>query len=81
MTIRCQGPKITVLLNGALVTDANMKDFKSAKKNPDGSAVPPWLPNALAKMATKGRIGLQGAHGGVPAHFRNLKIKVIEAGR
>jgi hypothetical protein len=28
-------------------------------------------------MATKGRIGLQGAHGGIPTHFRNLKIKVL----
>ncbi len=78
MTIRCQGPAISVLLNGELVTDANMKDWKSGTKNPDGSDIPSWLPHPLAEMATKGRIGLQGAHGGIPTHFRNLKIHVID---
>jgi len=78
MTIRCQGPKVSVLLNGKLVTDANMKDWKSGKKNPDGSDIPDFEPRALAEMATKGRIGLQGAHGGIPTHFRNIKIKTLD---
>jgi hypothetical protein len=78
MTIRCQGPRITVLLNGVLVTDANMKDWKSGKQNPDGSAIPEFEPRPLAEMATKGHIGLQGAHGGIPSHFRNIKIKPLD---
>ena len=78
MTIRCQGPKISVLLNGELVTDMNMKDWKSGKKNPDGSDIAEFLPRPLAEMATKGRIGLQGAHGGIPTHFRNIKIKSLD---
>lgn len=78
MTIRCHGPVLTVLLNGEIVTDLNMQDWKSGKKNPDGSDIPSWLPRPLSEMATKGRIGLQGAHGGIPTHFRNLKIKPIE---
>jgi hypothetical protein len=78
MTIRCQGPAISVLLNGELVTDINLKDWKSGEKNPDGSDIPKWTPRPLSEMATKGRIGLQGAHGGIPAHFRNLKLKSIE---
>ena len=78
MTIRCQGPRITVLLNGELVTDMNMKDWKSGKKNPDGSDIADFEPRPLAEMGTKGRIGLQGAHGGIPTHFRNLKIKPID---
>ena len=78
MTIRCHGPAIKVWLNGELVTDLNMQDWKSAKTNPDGSDIPKWLSRPLAGLATKGRIGLQGAHGGIPAHFRNLKIKAIE---
>jgi hypothetical protein len=78
MTIRCQGPKISVLLNGVLVTDMNMKDWKSGKKNPDGSDIAEFEPRPLAEMATKGRIGLQGAHGGIPSHFRNLKIKSLD---
>ena len=32
----------------------------------------------LAEMATKGHVGLQGAHGGIPVHYRNIKIKSIE---
>ena len=78
MTIRCQGAAISVLLNGELVTGMNMRDWHSAKQNPDGSDIPAWLSRPLAEMATKGRIGLQGAHGGIPTHFRNLKIKPIE---
>jgi hypothetical protein len=78
MTIRCEGPKISVLLNGQLVTDMNMKDWKSGKKNPDGSDIVDFEPRPLAEMATKGRIGLQGAHGGIPSHFRNLKIKSLD---
>jgi hypothetical protein len=78
MTIRCQGPRISVLLNGELVTDINMKDWKSGKKAPDGSDIVDFEPRPLAEMATKGRVGLQGAHGGIPTHFRNIKIKPID---
>lgn len=78
MTIRCQGPMISVLLNGELVTDINMKEWKSGKKAPDGSDIVDFEPRPLAEMATKGRIGLQGAHGGIPTHFRNIKIKAID---
>ena len=78
MTIRCQGPHISVLLNGELVTDINMKDWKSGKKSPDGSDIVDFEPRPLAEMATKGHIGLQGAHGGIPTHFRNIKIKSLD---
>ena len=77
MTIRCQGPKISVLLNGELVTDVNMKEWTSGKKSPDGTDIVDFEPRPLAEMATKGRIGLQGAHGGIPTHFRNIKIKPL----
>ena len=78
MTIRAQGQHISVLLNGELITDLDMKDWNSGKKSPEGNDIPPWLPRPLAEMATKGRIGLQGAHGGIPTHFRNLKIKSLD---
>ena len=78
MTIRCQGPHIPVPLNGELVTDINMKDWKSGKKSPDGNDIVDFEPRPLAEMATKGRIGLQGAHGGIPTHFRNIKIKSLD---
>jgi hypothetical protein len=78
MTILCQGPHISVLLNGELVTDVNMKDWKSGKKSPDGTDIVDFEPRPLAEMATKGHIGLQGAHGGIPTHFRNIKIKPLD---
>ena len=78
MTITCKGPTIRVALNGEQVTKMDMKKWTSAKKNPDGSEIPPWLSKPLAELATKGHIGLQGKHGGVPIFFRNLKIKPID---
>jgi len=78
MTITCKGQTIYVLLNGEQVTEANMKGWTSAKKNPDGSNIPPWLSRPLAELATRGHIGLQGKHGGAPIYFRNVKIKQID---
>jgi len=78
MTITCAGPKISVMLNAEVVTEIDMKNWTSATKNPDGSEIPPWLSRPLAELPTKGHIGLQGKHGGVPIYFRNLKIKSLE---
>lgn len=78
MTITCKGPTIRVVLNGEQVTKIDLKKWTSAKKNPDGSEIPPWLSKPLAELATKGHVGLQGKHGGVPIYFRNLKIKAID---
>lgn len=78
MTVTCQGPKITIALNGEVVNVCDMKQFTSAKKNPDGSDVPPWLSRPMAELATKGYIGLQGKHGGAPIYFRNVKIKQLD---
>jgi hypothetical protein len=77
MTVVCQGPKITVLLNGEKVNECDMKKFTSAKTNPDGTEVPAWLSNPLSGLATKGRIGLQGKHAGAPIFFRNVKVMEI----
>ena len=77
-TITCQGRNIDVALNGETVTSMNMKLWKSATTNPDGSSIPPWLSNPLSKHPTKGRIGLQGKHAGAPIWFRNIKIKKLE---
>jgi len=43
MTIACKGPRISIVLNGELVTDIDMKKWTSATKNPDGSDIPAWL--------------------------------------
>jgi hypothetical protein len=78
MTITCKGPKISVMLNGVMVTQIDMKKWTSAEKNPDGTDIPPWLSKPMAELATVGHVGLQGKHGGVPIYFRNLKIKKLE---
>ncbi len=78
MTITCKGTRISVILNARLVTEIDMKKWTSAKKNPDGSDIPPWLGNPMAELPTKGHIGLQGKHGGAPIFFRNIKIKGID---
>ena len=78
MTIVCQGPKIRVALNGEWVNEIDLTRWTSAKKNPDGSDIPPWLSKPKAELPTKGHIGLQGKHGGAPIYFRNLKIKRLD---
>ncbi len=76
-TITCRGPMITVVLNGEKVTEMDMRKWTSAKTNPDGSEIPAWLSKPLAKLPTRGRIGLQGKHAGAPIYFRNIKIKAL----
>lgn len=78
MTVTCKGPIITVVLNGERVTKFDMRKWTSAKKNPDGSEIPPWLSRPKAKLATKGHIGLQGKHAGAPIYFRNLKLRELK---
>lgn len=77
VTVACKGPHLTVLLNDTLTVDADIKRWTSASKNPDGSDTPPFLARAMADMATKGRIGLQGKHGDAPVFFRNYRIGAL----
>jgi hypothetical protein len=80
MTITCLGPMIYVLLNGEQITKFDMRKWTSPTKNPDGTAIPPWLCDGrpTAEIPTYGHIGLQGKHGGAPIYFRNLKIKPLD---
>ncbi len=75
MTIVCRGPRVAVILNGEVVVEADLRNWTSAKTNPDGSEIPSWLSRPMAGLANKGRIGFQGQHGGAPIFFRNIKIK------
>ncbi len=74
MTVTCKGPMIYVVLNGELVTTMDMKLWTSAKTNPDGTEIPPWLSKPVAGLPAKGKIGLQGKHAGAPIWFRNVRI-------
>jgi hypothetical protein len=76
-TITCRGPYVDVVLNGKHVLSMDMKRWTSAKENPDGTKIPPWLSRPLAELPTKGKIGLQGKHAGVPIWFRNVRIREL----
>ncbi len=76
-TIICKGPSIDVILNGKHVTSMDMTQWTSPTENPNGSAKPKWLNKPLSMHLTKGRIGLQGKHGGAPIWFRNIMIKEL----
>ena len=77
-TITCVDQKIDVILNGEHVVSMDMSLWTSAKINPDGSKIPIWLTKPLSTLPTKGRIGLQGKHGGAPIWFRNIRIKELK---
>lgn len=78
MTITCVGPQIDVVLNGEHITAMDMTQFTSATVNPDGTPIPKWLTKPVASLPTKGKIGLQGKHGGAAIWFRNIKIKRLD---
>jgi len=77
-TIICRGPFIEVILNGTHVNSMDMRNWDSETHNPDRSKKPPWLSKPLNTLPTKGRIGLQGKHGGAPIWFRNVRIKALD---
>jgi hypothetical protein len=77
-TITCRGRRIWVMLNGAQVAEMNMTLWTSAKTNPDGSEIPPWLSKPVAELPARGHIGLQGKHAGAPIWFRNVRIKLVD---
>ncbi len=78
MTVTCKDQMIYVVLNGELVNEMDMSKWTSAKKNPDGSEIPPWLSKPKAELPTKGKIGFQGKHAGAPIYFRNMRIKELK---
>ncbi len=77
-TITCIGRKIWVVLNGTLVNTCDMRQFTSAKTNPDGSEIPSWLSNPMATLPLHGHIGFQGKHAGAPIWFKNIKVKRLD---
>jgi hypothetical protein len=78
MTITCVGPQIDVTVNGEHVTSMDMTLFTSAEVNPDGTKIPKWLTKPVATLPTKGKVGLQGKHGGAAIWFRNIKVKELD---
>ena len=77
MTVTAQGKRVKVAVNGEMTVDTDLSQWTSAKKNPDGTDIPPWLSRPWAELPTKGRIGLQGKHGSASIYFRNVRIKEL----
>jgi len=77
MTVTAQGKHITVAVNGEITVDTDLSRWTSAKTNPDGTEIPPWLSRPWAELPTKGHIGLQGKHGNASIYFRNVRIKAL----
>ena len=68
---------VTVILNGEMVSQMDMRKWTEKSVNPDGSEIPSWLSKPAAFLPNYGHIGLQGKHAGAPIYFRNLRIKEL----
>jgi len=76
LTVYCQDKRIRVAQNGVFVLETDLDNYTDAVRNPDGSTAPKPHTKPYCQLATYGRIGLQGCHGGIATKFRNLKVKV-----
>lgn len=74
ITIKCDRNQIQLTLNGIVVVDADIDQWTTAGKNPDGSDNKFHF--AWKDMPRRGHIGLQD-HGGY-IEFRNIKIVELE---
>ena len=68
---------ITVILNGEVVNQMDMRKWTEVSTNPDGSEIPSWLNKPAAFLPNYGHIGFQGKHAGAPIYFRNMKIREL----
>ncbi len=71
MILTCQGSKILVELNGKKILEADIDDWDTPNKNPDGTRNK--FKTALKDLPRKGHIGLQ--YHGHPVWFRNIRLK------
>ena len=76
-TITCNGSRISVVMNGQPIIEADLDRWTEARKNPDGS--PNKFPKPLKDFARTGFVGLQDH--GTPVWYRNIRIKPLNTGR
>jgi len=73
MVLTCKGPSIRVNLNGVEVNNVDISQWKTPKKNPDGSKNK--FKTALKDLPREGHFGLQ--YHGQPVWFRNARIVTL----
>jgi hypothetical protein len=77
MLITCDGPKITVEVNGEVVTRADLDQWTTPNRRPDGSEHK--FDIAYKNHPRSGYIGLQD-HGS-PCWYKNIKIKSLASSK
>ncbi len=81
MTAWCEGSRIRVAVNGGIVIDTNLDDYRDPVVNPDGTTIPSYHKGfpALATIARHGRIGLQGVHNTTAnVRFKYVRVKELK---
>ena len=73
--LTCEGPRITVELNGVKVSEMNLEEWSVASKRPDGSDHK--FPTAWKDHPRQGYIGLQD-HGS-DCWYKNIKLLDLDA--
>jgi hypothetical protein len=73
LEIRCEGPNVSVMVNGEKVSSINCDEWKEAGKGPDGSTNK--YKKAIKDFPRKGYIGLQDH--GYNAWYKNIKVKEL----
>ena len=80
LTVWASGNHVKVSVNGTVTVDEDLSRYTSAKTNPDGTDIKPWLSKPLAGLPKHGAIGLQGRHKGASPYFRNIRIHKLAKG-
>ena len=70
MTLTCEGPSVSVVLNGQNVLELNLDDWTTAHQNPDRSKNK--FKKALKDLPRQGHFALQ--YHGHPIWYRNIQI-------
>jgi hypothetical protein len=74
VVITCQGPKVTIDMNGQRIIDADLDKWPQAGQNPDGTKNK--YRTALKDFPREGHVGLQ-EHGAVVA-YRQIRVKPLK---
>ena len=72
-TVRCEGPKVRVVLNGELIQQVDLDQYTEKVKRHNGEDAP-----SLKDRPRKGRIGFQElSRGGAHVEIRNVRIREL----